>query len=88
MKLAPRFEELLGELMLIEGSMDTQRAMLDHTFDLHNDLTDWAVNTGHSEAADEVLAILERYARPKYRGVNIEPGHQITLPLPEGSTRG
>lgn len=88
MKLAPRFEELLGELSLIEGSMDAQRVMLDHTFDLHNHLTEWAVNTDHEQAAKEVLAILERFARPKYRGVNIEPGHQITLPLPEGSTQG
>jgi hypothetical protein len=38
--------------------------MLDRVLDLHNDLTDWATNTEHSDAAREIMEILERYARP------------------------
>jgi hypothetical protein len=29
--------------------------------DLHNDLNEWAVNTEHDRAAEEVMAILDQY---------------------------
>lgn len=65
MPIAPRLRALIVEISAIEDKCENQSEMLDHVLDLHNDLTDWATNTEHSDAAMEVMAILERYARPK-----------------------
>lgn len=59
--LAPAVESLLAAVKNADSMMSSQRTLLDRTFDLHNDLTDWATNTEHTEAALEVMAILEKY---------------------------
>lgn len=65
MPLAPRLRALVVEVSSLEEKCENQSKLLDSVLDLHNDLTDWATNTEHSEAAMEVMAILEQYARPR-----------------------
>lgn len=62
---------LLQQAIDAEAHQLSQAAMLDLTFDLHNDLTQWAVNTEHNDAALEVMAILEQYVL-----AGVEPVHR------------
>jgi hypothetical protein len=62
--IAPRLRALAIEISSLEEKANNQSEMLDRVLDLHNDLTDWATNTEHSDAAREIMEILERYARP------------------------
>ena len=61
--LAPQLEQLLSAARAQDAAVTAQRAMLDKKLDLFNDLTDWAANTKHGEAAVEVTQILEKYAQ-------------------------
>lgn len=68
MTIAPRLRQLALEVSRMERHATQQSQLLDSLFDLHNDLTDWAVNTEHEEAALEVMAILEKYVRKAKKG--------------------
>jgi hypothetical protein len=59
--LAPQAKAFLEDLQRLENHSHSQTILLDGYADLHNELTDWATNTEYSEAADEVMAILEGY---------------------------
>lgn len=74
--LAPQLEEIITIARDQDEALVSQRLMLDRTFDLHNDLTDWAADTQHAEAAAQIMAILEKYAGPTY-------AKDLTIPLPE-----
>lgn len=62
--LSSRLRSFVTEISSLEEKADNQAKMLDHVLDLHNDLTDWCTSTEHSEAAQEVMTILEQYAHP------------------------
>lgn len=64
MPIAPQLKALITEVSALEARAENQANMLDSTFDLHNAITDWATNTEHSDAAMEVMAILEQFVRP------------------------
>jgi len=45
----------------VELRLAGRSEILDCMMDLHNDLNEWAVNTEHDRAAEEVMAILDQY---------------------------
>lgn len=59
--LASQLRTLALGVAATEARSENQQALLDKTMDLHNDLTDWACNTEHTEAAAEIMELLERY---------------------------
>lgn len=61
--LATQLRSLALGVAATEARAEKQQIMLDDTMDLHNELTDWVCNTEHSEAADEITAILEKYTK-------------------------
>lgn len=61
MELAIQFEQFTSAVSALEKRVDSQGQIIDSLADLHNDITDWAVNTEHESAALEVMAILEQY---------------------------
>lgn len=71
--IAPQMKALVDLCHDADLRLAAQGAMLDRTFDLHNDLTDWATNTEHDEAAMEVMAILDQYTT-----VPVEPNITLT----------
>lgn len=74
--LAPQIRQLAYDVARIETQSVKQQQMLNAVFDLHNDLTDWATNTEHEEAALEVMAILEIYAK---KVAKPKPGIHISV---------
>lgn len=64
MPIAPRLRALVVEISALEVKCNNQSTLIDCTLDLHNELTDWATNTEHGDAAMEVMAILEKFAQP------------------------
>lgn len=84
--LAPQLRQIALDIARMESQSANQAQMLNSVMDLHNDLTDWATNTEHTEAGLEVMAILETYIkkvvkpRPK-SGIHIlvrEPAKEKT----------
>lgn len=69
--IAPQIRALLDQAEATDLHAASCTEMLDATFDLHNDLTDWACNTEHATAAAEVMEILEKYARLKRTPVDV-----------------
>lgn len=65
--IAPHLESLMIQAQAMDRQNVARAEMLDRTFDLHNDLTDWATDTEHGGAALEVMAILEKYASPRLK---------------------
>lgn len=63
MLLAQELRSLVVSVAHTEAQNAHRITMLDGVFDLFNDLTDWATNTEHGDAALEVMSILEQYAR-------------------------
>lgn len=63
LSIAPRAKDVLDEISALEIHAASQTLLLDKLADLHNDLTDWATNTPHEEAALEVMGILEMYVQ-------------------------
>lgn len=61
MHLADRLRSLALEVSDVELRLAGRTEILDCMMDLHNDLNQWAVNTTHEAAAEEVMAILDRY---------------------------
>jgi hypothetical protein len=49
------------EVSDVELRLAGRSEILDCMMDLHNDLTAWSVNTEHTKAADEVMAIVDQY---------------------------
>lgn len=84
--LAPQLRQIALDVARIETQTVKQAQMLNSVMDMHNDLTDWATNTEHTEAGLEVMAILETYvqkaAKPRPKsGIHIlvrEPAKEKT----------
>lgn len=64
--LSSQLRALAIQVAQHEKHTESADSMLDQTFDLHNELTAWILDTSHDEAAEEISAILEKYiTRPK-----------------------
>lgn len=61
--IAPRAKDVMDQVGALEIHAANQALLIDKLADLHNDLTDWATNTEHEQAALEVMAILELYVQ-------------------------
>lgn len=61
MHVADQLRTLALSVSDVELKLAGRSEILDCMMDLHNDLNDWAVNTEHDAAADEVMAILDQY---------------------------
>lgn len=61
MHLGTSLRSLSIEVSDVELKLAARNVMLDAMMDLHNDLNDWAVNTDHGQAAEEVMVILDQY---------------------------
>jgi DNA-binding FadR family transcriptional regulator len=59
--LSSQLRSLAIQVAEHERQASASSNMLDTTFDLHNELTNWICNTDHDEAAEEVSKILEAH---------------------------
>jgi hypothetical protein len=60
-KLSRRLKLLSDELRALELSHASRTISLDVMLDMHNELTSWACDTSYTEAAQQVMAIIEKY---------------------------
>lgn len=59
--LGTQLRSLAVEAEALEAKSNRRGMLLDRSMDLHNELTDWACNTDHADAAEEVTRILDKY---------------------------
>jgi hypothetical protein len=63
--IAPRITQLAQDALELDTRLTCYAAMLDQALGMYVDIYEWAANTEHSEAAAEVLAILDRHRLPE-----------------------
>lgn len=61
MHLSDQLRALALGVADVELKLEARSAILDVMMDLHNDLNEWAVNTEHDAAAQEVMTILDQF---------------------------
>jgi hypothetical protein len=59
--LASQLRSLALAVSDVELKLAGRSEILDCMMDLHNDLTQWSVDTEHGKAAEEVMAIVDEY---------------------------
>lgn len=63
MSLATRLRLIHLEIGEFERKSSLRQQLLDVGLEMHNSLTDWAANTTHAQAAEEVMAILDAHTQ-------------------------
>jgi hypothetical protein len=85
MALASELRDVAAQIGVLEQRANVQAVVIDHLADLHNDLTDWATNTEHEQAALEVMSILEQYIqKSKATGTGVNNGRHHKAAGQEG----